>query len=187
MNYVCVSMLAQKDQCYHHDFRQQLFFHHNVVSFSLTLPSRFPQMSFYPNGAIYVFSQRPRADSIPHSTHKSHSASDCSNLPKGLNGSPQWKAEAPNSQERLGTLQQRGQTCFYTSSLQGSRCAFLWGPNGSGPQDTEKRGQTASSYAEAPRQAAVTLTGHSSTWVGCTDNKATIYENTNCVPCVQCH
>lgn len=173
-NHVRVSMLAQKDKRYHHDFRQQLFSIRMWLSFSLTLLSRFPQMSFYPNGAIYVFSQRPRADSIPHSTHKGHSDSDWSNLPKGINKSPQWKAEASNSQERLGTLQQRGEMCFYTYSLQGSRCAFLWGPNGSGPQDTEKRGQTASSYAEAPRQAAVTLTGHSSTWVGCTDNKATI-------------
>lgn len=41
-------MLAQKDQCYHHNFHQQLFFHHNVVSFSLSLPSRFPPKEFLP-------------------------------------------------------------------------------------------------------------------------------------------
>lgn len=75
-------------------------------------------MSFYPNGAIYVFSQRPRADSIPHSTHTSHSASDCSNLPKRLKESPQWKAErltARKDRERFS--EGWGKTCPYTSSL----------------------------------------------------------------------
>lgn len=85
-------MLAQKDKCYHHDSHQQLFFHHNVVS-PLAYLLDFIQTSFYPNGAIYVFSRRPRADSIPHSTHTNRSALDCCNLPKGFKESPQWKAE----------------------------------------------------------------------------------------------
>ena len=45
-----------------------------------------------------VLSQRPRADSISHFTHKSHSA-DCSNLPKGLKKSPQREKPTANGRK----------------------------------------------------------------------------------------
>jgi hypothetical protein len=81
-----------------------------------------------------VLSQRPRADSISHFTHKSHSA-DCSNLPKGLKKSPQ--REKPTANGRKPTNYSQVISVLTVRKEWECLLSLVGFPPESGSQDTE--------------------------------------------------